>query len=99
MRISSRGLRRQVTQTWAFSLDRGQGCSNDLIAIGKSDLASRDFADLARETVIDFIADDQESEQRAIRFRAKVNWLHKSLVQVMVVEPPMAGLVFVQGFL
>src|SRR5260370_40868577 len=47
---------------------------------------------MAGQAVIDLLADDEESEQRALGSGAAVNGLHESLIQGMGAEPPVAGI-------
>ncbi len=56
-------------------------------------MAGCDLAHYARLPVIDLVADDQESDQRAFGSGAAVNGLYEGLIQVMGAEPPVAGIV------
>src|SRR5437660_11175369 len=77
----------------------GQGRGYDFVSIGKSNLAGRDLADLARKPVINFVADDQEAEQRTFCLGPEINRLHKRLVKMVGAKPPVAGILFGQGSL
>ncbi len=53
------------------------------------------------QPVVDFIPDDKEAEQRSIGPRAAIDGLDEGLVEVMLAQPPVAGLsaVFIEGLL
>src|ERR1700733_3814941 len=86
----------QVAQGRALGLTGRERGRNDFIAVGENYLTRGGLADLSSQTIIDFVADDQETQQRPVRLGAKINRLHKSLVEVMGAKPPVTGTVFVQ---
>src|ERR1700691_1969283 len=92
-----RGSRGQRAHARTLGLSGGQGGGNNFIAEGESDLAGRDLAKHAGQAVINFIADDQKTEQRTFRLGTKVNRLHKSLEEMVCATPPVARVLCVQG--
>ena len=87
----------QRAYTGTLHLKRRQGCGDNFISVGKSDLARRHLAHFVGQPVIDFIADDQEAEQRTFRLGTEVHGLHERLEKMMIAIPPVTGILLVQG--
>ena len=54
-----------------------------------------------RQTIVDLVANDEEAEQGSVGSSAAIDGLHESLVEVMISQPPVAGLsaVLIEGLL
>src|ERR1700677_1876962 len=97
--VTRRGRRRprgQRAHTLGSRLISGQSGSDDFVAVGESNLAGRNLADLAGEAVIDLVANDQEAEQRPFRLGTEVNRLHESLVEVARAKPPVTRILLIE---
>ena len=78
---------------WSRELGLVRGierASDNCVAVIKSHLAGRDPAHLRRYRVINFVTDDEKSQQIILRRRTCINWLDKCLIQMAGAVPPLA---------
>src|ERR1700676_1575609 len=81
----------QILNTTALCLCGGQGCAHDFVPAGKGYFTARHLANFRGQTVVDFVPDYQEPKQSSIGSSAAINGLEKSLVEMMLAHPPVAG--------
>src|SRR5579864_243972 len=98
LRIVPDRARGQDLIVLSLHLGRRQSRSHNFVAVGESYFTSRDLADLSGQSIINLVSNDQEPDHGAIGAGAEINRLNKSLVEMMLAEPPVArvGLVFVE---